>query len=208
MNPVRLGSDQAYSSKVVCIGRNYLDHITELGNKVPREPVIFLKPNSSISVYLFCDDNDGIHYEGELSFLIRAGRPHAVGFGLDLTKRNVQAELKAKGLPWERAKAFDGAAVFSHFVKIEGDVAKLNLELQINGRMEQKGGVELMLHKPLDLIEHIQRFISLEDNDIVMTGTPKGVGAVRPGDRFTGRVLDGQSLLLEASWTARLASES
>lgn len=202
MNAVYLDAEKIFPSKIVCIGRNYLDHIAELSNEVPKAPVIFLKPNSSIAHQLLGDDPDGIHYEGELSFLLHAGRPYAVGFGLDLTKRALQTELKAKGLPWERAKAFDGAALFSPFVRFEGPLDQLGLELSINGRLAQKGGVEHMLHKPHHLLDEIQSFMTLQDNDVLMTGTPKGVGPVCPGDHFVGKVFNDRALLIEAQWTA------
>ena len=120
-----------YPSKIVCIGRNYVDHIRELGNEVPKEPVIFLKPNSAINSGIYSSESDVIHFEGEMSFVVENGELAGIGFGLDLTKREVQTSLKARGLPWERAKAFDRSAVFSEFVGFDGDISQLRLELFI-----------------------------------------------------------------------------
>jgi 2-keto-4-pentenoate hydratase/2-oxohepta-3-ene-1,7-dioic acid hydratase in catechol pathway len=134
---------------------------------------------------------------------VRAGTLSAVGFGLDLTQRELQSKLKAKGLPWERAKAFDGAACFSDFVAL-GDTPldSLSLQLEINGELRQQGGYELMMYKPAQILSGIARFMSLDDGDIIMTGTPKGVGQVQPGDRFIGRVLSGEKVLVSGEWTA------
>ena len=125
-----------------------------------------------------------------------------VGFGLDLTKRNLQDKLKAKGLPWERAKAFVGAAVFSPFVSFDCDINQLRLELFINDQLVQQGGCELMLFKPGHLLIEIQRFLSLEDGDVIMSGTPQGAGPFQPGDRFVGKIFVHDELLVEASWLA------
>ena len=168
-------------SKVVCIGRNYVAHIEELNNAVPEQPVIFIKPNSAISTEIVLTGNDEIHYEGEICFVINNNKISAVGFGLDLTKRAVQSDLKAKGLPWERAKAFDGAAVFSDFVVLETKVDDLSLELTINGKLIQQGGCALMLFKPDEILEDVSSFVTLEDGDIIMTGTPAGVGKLNIG---------------------------
>lgn len=193
-------------SKVVCIGRNYADHIAELNNEVPSEPVIFVKPNSAIATELRAGneqgDGEAIHYEGEISFLVTDGKLSAVGFGLDLTKRAVQSRLKAKGLPWERAKSFDGAAVFSGFAAFDGDSSELSLELYINDTLIQEGGYPLMLHKPEALLDEVQRFMSFENGDVLMTGTPAGVGIVDRGDVFHGKILRQGKLIVEARWTA------
>ena len=140
MKSVSLDGKEIYPSKIVCIGRNYFDHIKELGNEIPTEPVIFLKPNSAISTDVHSSSSDEIHFEGEMSFMVIAGELAGVGFGLDLTKRGVQSRLKAKGLPWERSKAFDGAAVFIDFVSINGNITELRLELYINDHLVQEGG--------------------------------------------------------------------
>jgi len=199
-------------SKVVCIGRNYVDHIKELANEIPDEMVVFLKPNSAINNVLTAKHNDDVlHYEAELSFLYQGGKFTAVGLGLDLTKREVQGKLKAKGLPWERAKAFDNSAIFSDFVSIDQeDIQQLNLSLLINNVLKQQGGVNLMMAKPNDILKEIQTFVSLEDGDIVMTGTPKGVGVIGKNDNFIGQIYLNQTdnladnkVLLDCNWQAQ-----
>lgn len=201
-NTINFNGKNLTPSKIVCVGRNYVDHIKELGNATPSEPVIFLKPNSAISSELSLPSKDEVHYEAELAFVIENGELAGVGLGLDLTKRNIQNQLKQKGLPWERAKAFDGSAVFSNFVTIQGDISELNLELTLNGKLRQKGGCSMMLYSPETLIKEISSFITLESNDIIMTGTPAGVGQVHAGDEFIGRVYCGDELLLESFWVA------
>ena len=129
MKSVKRDGKNIYPSKIVCIGRNYVDHIRELGNEVPTEPVIFLKPNSAISETIHSNKTGAIHYEGEITFMVVSGELAAVGFGLDLTRRELQTRLKEKGLPWERSKAFDGAAVYSEFVAFERGTGNLTLEL-------------------------------------------------------------------------------
>jgi 2-keto-4-pentenoate hydratase/2-oxohepta-3-ene-1,7-dioic acid hydratase in catechol pathway len=203
MKSVRLDGKVLFPSKIVCIGRNYVEHIRELGNEIPSEPVIFIKPNSAIADNIRSGAAGEIHYEGEISFIVRCGQPAAVGFGLDLTKRDLQSRLKAKGLPWERAKAFDGAAVFSEFVAYNGEAGDLRLELYINDRLVQQGGCELMIYKPSEIIGEVKGFLSFEDGDIVMTGTPAGVGEVRAGDRFEGKILAGDELVTRASWVVQ-----
>ncbi len=172
MNTVRLISSSAKvditPSKIVCIGRNYVDHIQELANEIPDEMVVFFKPNSAIASELNAQHlGDELHYEAELSFLYQQGRFTAVALGLDLTKRAVQAKLKAKGLPWERAKAFDGSALFSDFIhfeqtKVEADLfEKLTLSLFINTEEKQQGGVALMMIKPDEILAELQKFTCL-----------------------------------------------
>ena len=202
MNTVQLDQAPITPSKVVCIGRNYAEHIAELGNEVPTEPVIFIKPNSAISAELRTDAVDEIHYEGEITFVVQAGALAAVGFGLDLTKRALQSRLKEKGLPWERAKAFDGSAVFSEFVSYAGPVEDLRLELHINDKLIQSGGCDMMMHSPQQVLAEATSFLTLEDGDLIMTGTPKGVGKVCAGDMFTGKIFAKDALLIEATWQA------
>jgi len=200
MNSVRLDGKEVYPSKIICIGRNYVDHIEELNNEVPSKPVIFIKPNSSISSEIYFNPNDVIHYEGEISFLIRSGGLFGVGFGLDLTKREVQSELKAKGLPWERAKSFDKSAVFSEFVGFNGSVSDIRMELYINSGLAQKADYELMLNKPNAILSEVSSFLSFEDDDLIMTGTPKGVGVIHPGDVFCGKIFEKERLIVDSSW--------
>ena len=202
MNSIKYRRQILQPSKVVCVGRNYTAHIEELNNQVPDQPVIFLKPNSAISEHLQATSNEPIHYEAEISFLIIDGQLNAVAFGLDLTKRRTQSYLKVNSLPWERAKAFDGAAIFSEFVNIPSGVDNLRIELEINGRLAQQGGVSLMLNTPQSLLADIGSFMTFEDADILMTGTPAGVGQINNGDIFVGRILDGPELLVEQQWRA------
>lgn len=204
MKTILLESEKIAPSKIVCIGRNYLEHIQELGNETPDDMVIFNKPNSSISETLLAARDEPLHYEGEICFMVRANQLHALGFGLDLTQRELQSKLKGKGLPWERAKAFDGAACFSNFVTLgDTDLASLSLQLEINDELRQDGGYPLMMYKPAQILQGIQRFMSLEDGDIIMTGTPKGVGQVQQGDRFEGRILAGDQVLVSQEWLAQ-----
>lgn len=203
MKTVIVDGKRVAPSKVVCVGRNYVEHIQELNNEMPTSMVIFMKPNSAVSEVLVSGKNP-LHYEGEISFLIKQGRVSAVGFGLDLTNRVLQNELKEKGLPWERAKAFDGAGVFSTFVGIEEtEVEKLSMQLWINGVLTQEGGIDLMIHKPLEIIEEINSFSSLMDNDIVMSGTPKGVGSFKSGDVFVGKIFVSKKEILSKEWITK-----
>jgi len=204
MKTVRIDNSEITPSKIVCIGRNYMEHIRELGNETPDDMVIFNKPNSSISEKLLANIDEPLHYEGEICFTVRAGLLHSVGFGLDLTRRELQSKLKAKGLPWERAKAFDGAACFSDFVTLgETPLESLSLQLEVDGELRQDGGYALMMYKPAKILAGIQRFMSLEDGDIIMTGTPQGVGQVKAGERFVGRVNSRQHELISHEWLAQ-----
>jgi len=203
MKSIKFNKKDIYPSKIICIGRNYVDHIEELNNEVPTEPVIFLKPNSSISEDVSFNNNDAIHYEGEISFLVQSGKLVGVRFGLDLTKREVQSRLKAKGLPWERAKAFDKSAIFSEFVSFHGDCQNLRMELYINEVLVQKAGYDLMLNKPDEILNEAGSFLSFEDGDLIMTGTPKGVGPIKVGDRFSGKIFKNEQLLVEGNWVVK-----
>jgi 2-keto-4-pentenoate hydratase/2-oxohepta-3-ene-1,7-dioic acid hydratase in catechol pathway len=190
-------------SKIVCVGRNYVAHIEELGNEVPEDMVVFLKPNSALGDTLYAVREEPLHYEGEIAFLVQDGRLAGVGFGLDLTKRGLQARLKAKGLPWERAKAFDGAALVSEFVPLTGPVEELALELRVDGSIRQAAGVPLMMYPPAAILADLAGFMSLEDGDIIMTGTPAGVGEIDAGQRFEGRITRAGQTLVSVSWVAR-----
>ena len=203
MNSVRFGDRPISPSKIVCVGRNYVAHIEELGNEVPGEMVVFCKPNSAIGSELRAvHAGEPLHFEGEIALLYADGRFVAAGFGLDLTKRELQSSLKARGLPWERAKAFDGAALFSDFKPIGNNSNELALELNIDGRLCQAGDVSLMLYPPAQILQELDAFMTLEDGDIIMTGTPAGVGAVNAGARFEGRIMNGPELLTEHIWQA------
>jgi len=199
MNKIVFNGTQVIPSKVVCIGRNYVEHIEELGNETPESMVIFNKPNSAITDTLDFISED-TRFEGEICFLIQSSEIVGVGFGLDLTKAGIQNKMKEKGLPWERAKAFDGSAVLKEFVPFSGDLRQLRMELWINGELAQCADYALMIYKPLEMLAEIERFMSLEDGDIVMSGTPKGVGNYSIGDKFVGRIYEGERLLVESSW--------
>lgn len=189
-------------SKVVCIGRNYVEHIKELNNETPDTMVVFNKPNSAITnqLHFFTSDT---RFEGEICFLIEDRNISGIGFGLDLTKANIQNKIKEKGWPWERAKAFDGSAVLSDFVKFDGDITKLRLELYINNNLVQYATYDLMIYKPAQMLEEIQTFMSLEDGDIIMSGTPKGVATYNIGDIFVGKIYEDKKLLVETTWEVK-----
>lgn len=204
MNSVKFGDKSIYPSKVVCVGRNYLEHIKELNNAVPDEMVVFNKPSSSISSQLISHHGETLHYEGEICFIVREGQLSAVGLGLDLTKRELQSKLKNKGLPWERAKAFDGSAVFSRFISLDGiAIESLEIELFINCVRVQKGAVTQMMYPPQTILEELRTYTTLYDGDIVMTGTPQGVGEVHTGDVFLGRLKAEGKTLIEIEWLAQ-----
>ena len=203
MQQIRLDGQCVTPSKIVCIGRNYVEHINELGNEMPTEPVIFIKPNSAITNVMTFDPQEDIHYEAELTFVVQDGTLSGVGIGLDLTKRAVQSQLKVKGLPWERAKSFDGSAVLSNFVSIPGRIEELSLELYINGELTQLATFDLMLHKPNDILAEVSAFMTCEEGDLIMTGTPKGVGRIQLGATFMARVLSNQQTILEHTWKVK-----
>lgn len=170
---------------------------------MPDSMVIFIKPNSSISTQLRSTIGEPIHYEGEICFMVKQGKLHAVGFGLDLTKRDLQSRLKGKGLPWERAKAFDGAACFSEFIPLDDTpIESLSLQLDINGKEIQSGDYPLMIYKPQDILQEISSFMTLNDGDVIMTGTPKGVGVINPQDHFNGKILSAEVTLVSQEWKA------
>ena len=199
MKTINYNNKKITPSKVVCIGRNYVEHIKELNNETPDTMVVFNKPNSAISDKLFYINKD-TRYEGEICFLIESGQISGVGFGLDLTKANIQNKMKEKGLPWERAKAFDNSAVLSDFIKFDGDISTLRLELFINNILMQFASFDLMIYKPQYMINELKTFMTLEDGDIIMSGTPKGVGTFKIGDIFTGKIFKNDKLLIEKTW--------
>lgn len=183
------------TSKVVCVGRNYLEHIKELDNPMPTEPVLFIKPSTAL-VDLQDDiivDGRNCHFETELALLVgqttqRVSVDNAlqtiagVGLALDLTLRDVQQRLKQQGLPWERAKAFDNSCPISPFVPIEqiDDLAALHFELHINDKLQQQGHCRDMMLNCAQLVSEISKSFTLLPGDIVLTGTPKGVGPLLP----------------------------
>lgn len=198
--------------KIICIGRNYADHARELGNQVPAEPVVFLKPQSAIlshkHPFYIPDWTQDVHHEIELVVKInRLGKTisesHAsryydeVGLGIDFTARDIQTQLKAKGHPWERAKAFDGSAVVGQFMKLTDlgkEVQDLQFQLTNRGQVVQEGHTKDMLFSVDRLISEVSKFMTLKVGDLLFTGTPAGVAAVRPQDRLVG-TLEGNDLL-------------
>lgn len=189
-------------SKVVCIGRNYVEHIKELNNEMPDSMVVFNKPNSAISDKLnfFSEDT---RFEGEICFLIENEQISGIGFGLDLTKADIQNKMKSKGLPWERAKSFDGSAVLGEFVSFDDDIKTIRFELYINDTLTQFANYDLMIYKPDMMLKEILSFMSLEDGDIIMSGTPKGVGNYKIGDLFVGKIFSQDKLLIESKWKVK-----
>lgn len=189
--------------KIICIGRNYVNHIAELQNERPDEPVVFLKPDTAIlpkgTPFFVPDFSSDVHHEIEILVKInRVGKyiepkfAHKyydeIGLGIDFTARDIQQKLKDKGLPWEKAKAFDGSAVIGDFLpkNLFSSVENINFELKNNGLTVQKGNTSHMLWKIDELIAEVSRYFTLKVGDILFTGTPEGVAAVKPGDVLEG----------------------
>lgn len=187
--------------KAVCVGRNYAAHARELGNAVPEAPILFLKPRTSFVAleegFAIPQGRGECHHETEITVLIGSVLKDAneaecraaiagVTLGLDLTLREVQNELKKKGLPWEVAKAFDGAAPLAAFLKPQnsGDLADTKFTLTVNGAQRQNGHTADMMTSVLALLAHISTIFTLEPGDVVMTGTPEGVAALNSGDQL------------------------
>ncbi|PVY38902.1 fumarylacetoacetate hydrolase family protein [Pontibacter virosus] len=200
--------------KIVAIGRNYADHIAELKNEVPDEPVIFFKPDTAIlrnnEPFYYPEYSQDIHHEVEL--ILRIGREgknidkkfahkyyDAIGLGIDFTARDLQAKAKAKGLPWTLAKGFNGSAPVSEFLSLDQfeSLHDINFKLDVNGATRQQGNSKMMLNTFDDIIAYISRFITLKKGDIIFTGTPEGVGPVQIGDRLEGYVEDKKLLDFE-----------
>ncbi|MGI9553095.1 MAG: fumarylacetoacetate hydrolase family protein [Aurantibacter sp.] len=196
--------------KLICIGRNYAGHIKELDNERPKDPVVFIKPDSAIlpkgQDFYIPEFTDEVHYEVELLVKIKKVGKHIqaefapsyyneIGLGIDFTARDLQSELKAKGLPWEKAKCFDGSAVIGKWVdKSEfKDLNDLDFSLLKNGTEVQKGNTALMLWNLDELISYVSKFFMLKKGDIIFTGTPAGVGKIEPNDYLAG-LLQGQKL--------------
>ena len=195
---------RASIGKVVCVGRNYAAHAEELGNEVPKAPILFMKPASSV-VSIRQDvvrPNPALygetHYEAELCVQLVADLSAAtieeakqaiggVTLGLDLTLRELQAELKEKGHPWERAKCFDGACVLGDWLdpQVFGDFTDIHYQLTINDALKQDGDSALMLFPVYELLVNISHAFSLQAGDVIMTGTPSGVGALQAGDQLS-----------------------
>lgn len=201
-----IGTNQEFTiGKIVCLARNYAEHARELGNETPAAPVLFMKPASSV-----IGDGDTVripafsqecHYEVELAVLIGAqartvtvdnALDYVAGYGvaIDMTLRDVQNGLKAKGLPWEIAKGFDTACPLSDFVPVGAvaDPHALNLTLAVNGEPRQNGTSADMIHRIPQIVAHISAIFTLEAGDVILTGTPAGVGPVRAGEVMTAEI--------------------
>jgi len=197
--------------KIIAIGRNYVDHAKELNNAVPTKPVFFLMPETALvknnNPFYYPDFSDDIHYECEIVVNInRVGKNIAtkfasryydeIGVGIDFTARDLQNECKAKGLPWEIAKAFDNAAPIGKFILKSkfADINNINFSLDLNGKSVQQGNTGDMIFKIDELISYVSRFFTLKMGDLIFTGTPAGVGPVKIGDRLSAKI-EGEELL-------------
>jgi 2-keto-4-pentenoate hydratase/2-oxohepta-3-ene-1,7-dioic acid hydratase in catechol pathway len=200
--------------KIICIGRNYANHIAELQNERPDEPVIFLKPDSAVlpdkAPFVIPDFSSDIHHEIEVIVKInKLGKyidpkfAHKyydeIGLGIDFTARDVQNKLKEKGLPWEKAKAFDGSAIIGDFLpKNEfSSTENITFELTNNGQTVQKGNTANMLWKIDEIIAYVSQFFTLKKGDIIFTGTPEGVAKVAPNDILEGFIENKKVLRLQ-----------
>ncbi|WP_372919899.1 fumarylacetoacetate hydrolase family protein [Salegentibacter sp.] len=190
--------------KIICIGRNYTEHIAELENEKPEEPVIFLKPDTAILLkkqpFFIPDFSEDVHYEVEVLVKIKKVGKHIqprfahkyydeIGLGIDFTARDLQKKLKEKALPWEKAKAFDGAAVIGEkwmSKKSFQDINNINFSLLKNEESVQQGNTSHMLWKIDELIAYVSEYFTLKIGDVIFTGTPAGVGKVETNDRLTG----------------------
>jgi 2-keto-4-pentenoate hydratase/2-oxohepta-3-ene-1,7-dioic acid hydratase in catechol pathway len=202
MTAIQFNGKPVRPGKVICVGKNYAAHISEMDSVPAENMVVFMKPATSIGTELHAVLDEPLHYEGEICLLVQHDNIAGIGFGLDLTKRETQSKLKAAGLPWERSKAFTGSALFSEFVQAPEDLSQLGLELRVNDALRQRGDVSLMLYPLAVILEELRQFLTLEDGDIIMTGTPAGVGPVQSGECFDGRVLAGEQVLAQAVWQA------
>jgi len=196
--------------KIICIGRNYANHIEELKNERPSEPVVFMKPDSAVLLkqhpFVIPEFSEDVHHELEIIVKInKVGKyiepkfAHKyydeISVGIDFTARDLQAKLKEKGLPWEKAKAFDGSAVIGDFLPKNQFVSLENItfELKNNNTTVQAGNSNMMLWSIDELVSYVSQFFTLKIGDIIFTGTPAGVAAVKPNDVLEG-FLEGQKL--------------
>ena len=198
--------------KIICIGRNYAKHAKELGNSVPTEPVYFMKPDSALlpkkTPFFYPNFTKDLHYEVELVIKIcKLGKNisekfaetyyNEIGLGIDFTARDIQLECKAKGLPWEKAKAFDYSAPISRELIQKSEFKNLNditFSLEKNGELVQKGNSSDMLFGFDHLISYLSQFMTLKIGDLIFTGTPAGVGPVKIGDQLIGYIGDRKML--------------
>ena len=201
--------------KIVCVGRNYAAHAKELNNPIPSSPILFIKPASSAvpfgPVFSIPKDQGSVHHELEIAILIGKALSRAsteqvaesiagIGLGLDLTLRDVQDQLKEKGHPWERAKSFDGACPLTEFVAVnlasEDEWQAIGLTLEKNGQFQQQGSSAEMLFPILPLIAHMSEHFSLQPGDVILTGTPAGVGPLEVGDSLSAKLSLEDNVLL------------
>jgi 2-keto-4-pentenoate hydratase/2-oxohepta-3-ene-1,7-dioic acid hydratase in catechol pathway len=191
--------------KIICVGRNYTDHIEELENERPTEPVLFLKPDTAVLLkkqpFFIPEFSNDVHHEVEILVRINRIGKHIdkqfankyfeeIGLGIDFTARDLQSKLKEKGLPWEKAKGFDGAAVIGKFLSKRDfkDVNDINFRLEKNNELVQQSNTAYMLWKIDELIEYISKYFTLKIGDIIFTGTPAGVSSVKMNDTLTGYI--------------------
>jgi 2-keto-4-pentenoate hydratase/2-oxohepta-3-ene-1,7-dioic acid hydratase in catechol pathway len=191
--------------KIICIGRNYAAHIEELKNEKPGKPVVFLKPDTALlkggAPFFYPDFSTNIHHEIELVLKISKEGKYIqpqfahryfeeIGLGVDFTARDLQDQCKAKGLPWEIAKAFNGSAPIGEFKSVAelGDLKNIDFSLEINGELKQKGNTSLMLFDFATIISYVSQFFTLKKGDLIYTGTPAGVGPVQTGDELIGYI--------------------
>ena len=188
--------------KIICIGRNYVEHAKELGNEIPDNPVIFMKPDTALlkkgSDFYIPEFSNDVHYELEVVLKISKGGKYIqeefasayyeeIGLGIDFTARDLQRNLKEKGLPWELAKAFDGSAAVSQFFpKEKFNMKNLNFRLLKNGTEVQNGNTSMMIFSPEKIIAFVSQYFTLRAGDLIFTGTPKGVGKVNENDLLEG----------------------
>mgnify|MGYP002789514483 FL=1 len=200
--------------KIFCVGRNYVDHAKELGNAIPEEPVIFMKPKSALlkanSPFYYPEFSNELHYEIELVLRIAKNGKYvpekqadkyvdAITVGIDFTARDVQSELKKKGLPWEKAKAWDNSAIVGQWIPLESERLKkpFLFTLRKNGEVVQQGDSSLMIYPFNHIISHISSYFSLNIGDLLFTGTPAGVGECVVGDVLEGFIDDERLFELE-----------
>jgi 2-keto-4-pentenoate hydratase/2-oxohepta-3-ene-1,7-dioic acid hydratase in catechol pathway len=191
--------------KIICIGRNYAEHAKELNNAIPTEPVFFMKPDTALlkdgEPFYYPDITKDLHHEIEIVIKINKVGKHIdeqfahkyydeIGLGIDFTARDLQAECKAKGLPWEKAKAFDQSAPIGKFISKDklGDLSEIEFELKINGQSRQVGNTKDLLFSFDQIISYVSKYVTLKVGDLIYTGTPSGVGAVEIGDKMQGYI--------------------
>lgn len=198
--------------KIICIGRNYAEHAKELKNDIPTEPVFFMKPDTALlkdgEPFYYPDFTNDLHHEIEIVIKINKVGKHIdaqfahkyyeeIGLGIDFTARDLQAKAKEKGLPWEKAKAFDGSAPLGKFMPKTQfkTLSDIDFELKVNGESRQKGNTKDLLFSFDQIIAYVSKFVTLKVGDFIYTGTPEGVGPVKIGDRLQGYI--GETLMLE-----------